>query len=211
MPPTKTCPAWPTSVCDRPCCSTLSSPGGCSAIHESVWRRWSRPSSATPWRKATRQRTGRRVRPEPWIRYAALDVELLIELRDVLHEQLTVAGKLEWADEEFAALTVFNPPEARSEPWRRTSGLHRVRDRRRLAAVRELWLERDQLAHRRDLAPGRVLPDAAIVEAALAMPASPAELATLPVFRGGRSAGRPNGGPERSTGRAAHPTATCPS
>jgi ribonuclease D len=122
--------------------------------------------------------------PEPWIRYAALDVELLIELRDVLHEQLTVAGKLEWADEEFAALTVFNPPEARSEPWRRTSGLHRVRDRRRLAAVRELWLERDQLAHRRDLAPGRVLPDAAIVEAALAMPASPAELATLPVFRG---------------------------
>jgi ribonuclease D len=122
--------------------------------------------------------------PEPWLRYAALDVELLIELREVLGEELRQTGKLAWAEEEFAALTAFSPPEARTDPWRRTSGLHRVRDRRRLAAVRELWLERDQLAHRRDLAPGRVLPDAAIVEAALAMPKSPAELTTLPVFRG---------------------------
>jgi ribonuclease D len=122
--------------------------------------------------------------PEPWLRYAALDVELLIELREVLGDELRQTGKLAWAEEEFAALTAFSPPEARTDPWRRTSGLHRVRDRRRLAAVRELWLERDQLAHRRDLAPGRVLPDAAIVEAALAMPKSPAELTTLPVFRG---------------------------
>jgi ribonuclease D len=122
--------------------------------------------------------------PEPWLRYAALDVELLIELREVLGEELRQTGKLAWAEEEFVALTAFSPPEARTDPWRRTSGLHRVRDRRRLAAVRELWLERDQLAHRRDLAPGRVLPDAAIVEAALAMPKSPAELTTLPVFRG---------------------------
>ena len=122
--------------------------------------------------------------PEPWLRYAALDVELLIELRAVLKEELRQSGKLPWAEEEFAALTTFTVPEARHDPWRRTSGLHRVRDRRRLAAVRELWLERDRLAHRRDLAPGRVLPDAAIVEAALAMPAGPTELTTLPVFRG---------------------------
>jgi ribonuclease D len=122
--------------------------------------------------------------PEPWLRYAALDVELLIELREVLEAELRRSGKLPWAKEEFAALTAFSPPEARSDPWRRTSGLHRVRDRRGLAAVRELWLERDRLAHRRDIAPGRVLPDAAIVEAALAMPTGPAELATLPIFRG---------------------------
>jgi ribonuclease D len=122
--------------------------------------------------------------PEPWLRYAALDVELLIELRASLKAKLAESGKLPWAEEEFAALTAFTPPGARHDPWRRTSGLHRIRDRRRLAAVRELWLERDRLAHRRDLAPGRVLPDAAIVEAALAMPAGPAELTTLPVFRG---------------------------
>jgi ribonuclease D len=122
--------------------------------------------------------------PEPWLRYAALDVELLIELRAALKTELVASGKLPWADEEFAALIEYTPAEVRTDPWRRTSGLHRVRDRRRLAAVRELWLERDRLAHRRDLAPGRVLPDAAIVEAALAMPANPAELTTLPVFRG---------------------------
>jgi ribonuclease D len=122
--------------------------------------------------------------PEPWLRYAALDVELLVELRDALDVQLREAGKLGWAREEFEALARFQVPEPREEPWRRTSGLHRIRDRRRLAAVRELWLERDRVARRRDLSPGRVLPDAAIVEAALAMPKGSIELATLPVFRG---------------------------
>jgi ribonuclease D len=122
--------------------------------------------------------------PEPWLRYAALDVELLVELRDALHRQLRDTGKLGWAREEFEALSTFQPPGPRDEPWRRTSGLHRVRDRRRLAAVRELWLERDRMARHRDLSPSRVLPDAAIVEAAMAMPKGPVELATLPVFRG---------------------------
>ncbi|MGH8777358.1 MAG: ribonuclease D, partial [Jiangellaceae bacterium] len=72
--------------------------------------------------------------PEPWLRYAALDVELLIELRDALEGELRETGKLDWAREEFAALAAALPPEPRSEPWRRTSGLHRVRERRRLAA-----------------------------------------------------------------------------
>ncbi|HEU4542421.1 MAG TPA: ribonuclease D [Jiangellaceae bacterium] len=122
--------------------------------------------------------------PVDWLRYAALDVELLVELRDALAAELRESGKLDWALEEFAALTTAETPEPRADPWRRTSGLHRVRDRRRLAAVRELWLARDKLARRRDLSPRRVLPDAAIIEAALAMPASKAELIALPVFRG---------------------------
>jgi ribonuclease D len=122
--------------------------------------------------------------PEDWLRYAALDVELLVELRDELEAQLREAGKLEWAHEEFAALAVAAAPEPRADPWRRTSGLHRVRDRRRLATVRELWLARDELARRRDISPRRVLPDAAIIEGALAMPASKSDLIALPVFRG---------------------------
>ncbi|HSK26770.1 MAG TPA: HRDC domain-containing protein [Jiangellales bacterium] len=122
--------------------------------------------------------------PEPWLRYAALDVEVLVELRDALHAQLVESGKLEWALEEFAAIADAPPPEPRVEPWRRTSGLHRVRDRRRLAVVRALWEERDARARERDLSPGRVLPDSAVVEAALAGPTSVAELSALPVFRG---------------------------
>ncbi|MFW6091015.1 MAG: HRDC domain-containing protein [Actinomycetota bacterium] len=122
--------------------------------------------------------------PADWLRYAALDVELLVELRDVLEAELRQTGKLEWAREEFDAL--LNAPVAgrRADPWRRTSGLHRIRDRRRLAAVRELWSTRDALASSRDIAPRRVLPDAAIIDAALAMPSTAAELIDLPVFRG---------------------------
>ncbi|MDP9398351.1 MAG: ribonuclease D, partial [Actinomycetota bacterium] len=77
--------------------------------------------------------------PEPWLRYAALDVEVLLELRDALEEQLAEAGKLEWAYEEFAAVLAAPAPAPRAEPWRRTSGLHRVRRPRQLAVVRALW------------------------------------------------------------------------
>jgi len=122
--------------------------------------------------------------PTDWLRYAALDVELLVELRAILADQLDHAGKREWADEEFAAIVAATPSEPRSDPWRRTSGLHRVRDRRQLAAVREMWLERDKLAQARDISPKRLLPDTAIIEAALAGPTSVRELAGLPVFRG---------------------------
>jgi len=50
--------------------------------------------------------------------------------------------------------------------------------------VRALWTARDRLAAERDIAPGRVLPDAAIVDAAVVAPTSPAALAAMPVFRG---------------------------
>ncbi|GAA2742749.1 MULTISPECIES: ribonuclease D [Kitasatospora] len=108
--------------------------------------------------------------PEPWLRYAALDVEVLVELRDELERELDAQGKLGWALEEFAALVDAPRPAPRTDPWRRTSQLHKVRRRRQLAAVRELWLARDRIARERDVSPGRVLPDAAIVNAALAMP-----------------------------------------
>ncbi len=122
--------------------------------------------------------------PEPWLRYAALDVEVLVELRDHIAEDLDRQGKLAWAEEEFAAIVAAPPPLPRSEPWRRTSGLHRVRGRRGLALVRSLWETRDRLAQRRDVAPGRLLPDASIVEAALAAPTSPTALLAVPGFSG---------------------------
>ncbi|HLU97828.1 MAG TPA: HRDC domain-containing protein [Thermobifida alba] len=120
--------------------------------------------------------------PEDWLRYAALDVEVLIELRDALEAELAEAGKLEWAHEEFAAVLAAPPKEPRPDPWRRTSGIHRVRSQRGLGVVRELWLERDRIARERDLSPGRVLQDSAIVEAALAMPRTPQELTAIKAF-----------------------------
>ncbi|MFI5975214.1 ribonuclease D [Streptomyces sp. NPDC051452] len=120
--------------------------------------------------------------PEPWLRYAALDVELLVDLRDALEKELDRQGKLEWARQEFDAIAAAPPAEPRKDPWRRTSGMHKVRRRRQLAVVRELWQTRDQIAQRRDVSPGKVLSDTAIVEAALALPAGVHALAALNGF-----------------------------
>jgi len=120
--------------------------------------------------------------PEPWLHYAALDVEVLIELRDALEAELRATGKLDWAHQEFAAIAAAPTPAPRRDPWRRTSGIHRVRRPRQLAVVRELWLARDRVAQQRDLSPGRVLPDAAIIEAAIQQPASKSRLTGLPAF-----------------------------
>ncbi|MFF7652664.1 HRDC domain-containing protein [Streptomyces sp. NPDC007983] len=120
--------------------------------------------------------------PEPWLHYAALDVELLVDLRDALEEELTRQGKLEWAHQEFAAIAAAPPAPPRKDPWRRTSGMHKVRRRRQMAVVRELWTARDRIAQRRDVSPGKVLGDAAIVEAALALPVNARALSALSGF-----------------------------
>jgi ribonuclease D len=129
--------------------------------------------------------------PQSWLTYAALDVELLVELRDLLAADLERQGKAEWAAEEFAVLvaTGATPHRPRPDPWRRTSGIHRVRGPRALARVRALWQARDTIAARRDTAPGRVLPDAAIIAAAEADPKDERSLVALPGY-GGRSVRR---------------------
>ena len=110
----------------------------------------------------------RRPLPEEWLVYAALDVELLVPLRDLLEQMLVEAGKAEWAAQEFAhTLRTFSGPRIeRAERWRRTAGIHDVHSRRGMAVVRELWMERDELAERLDRAPGRTLADAAITQLA---------------------------------------------
>ncbi|OBH55451.1 ribonuclease D [Mycobacterium sp. E2479] len=127
--------------------------------------------------------------PAEWLNYAALDVELLIELRTAIADVLAAQGKTDWAAQEFDYLRdvgLTDQGAVRRDRWRRTSGIHRVRDQRRLAAVRELWLTRDRIAQRRDIAPRRILPDSAIIDAALANPTTVEELVALPVF-GGRN------------------------
>jgi ribonuclease D len=115
------------------------------------------------------------VRPLPpeMLKYAALDVEVLTELRDALALELAEQGKTEWARQEFAAIAAAPPPAPRADPWRRTSGIHKVRTRRALAVVRELWQTRDEIARDADLSPRRVLSDLAIVDAARAEAAKP--------------------------------------
>jgi ribonuclease D len=116
------------------------------------------------------------------LRYAALDVEILIDLRDALGAQLAQQGKTEWARQEFAAIAEAPPPTPRTDPWRRTSGIHKVRSRRGLAVVRELWETRDVIAREGDLSPRRVLADQAIVEAARTLPPARPQLDAISGF-----------------------------
>ncbi|MCA0146885.1 ribonuclease D [Blastococcus sp. LR1] len=122
--------------------------------------------------------------PEEWLVYAALDVEVLVDLRDALAAILEEQGKTEWARQEFEAILAAGPPAPKLDPWRRASGMHALRSRRQLGMLRAIWEARDMLARKRDIAPGRVLPDAAMVAAVQADPKNEGALLELPVFRG---------------------------
>ena len=104
----------------------------------------------------------RPLRPE-WLDYAALDVAVLIDLRDKVFELLESQGKLDWANEEFGAQLEIQQVKVRNEPWRRTSGMHQIRTRPQMAIIRELWNKRDQIAAEIDLAPGRLLSDSVLI------------------------------------------------
>jgi len=101
----------------------------------------------------------------------------------VLGRELEESGKAEWARQEFEHLLDFEPP-TRLDPWRRTSGIHKAKGRRALAAVRELWLVRDELAESLDTTPGRLIPDSSMIAAANALPTNGKLLLATAGFHG---------------------------
>ena len=121
--------------------------------------------SAADWSK--------RPLPNEWLNYAALDVELLVELRDKVYTLLVDAKKWSWAQEDFAAIISAPAPAPRIDPWRRTSGMHKIKKRLQMAVVRELWQARDEIAQGADVSPSRLLSDAAITELAQNVEKSP--------------------------------------
>ncbi|WP_311477820.1 ribonuclease D [uncultured Gulosibacter sp.] len=125
--------------------------------------------------------------PDKWLVYAALDVELLLDVKDRLTIELRETGKSEWASEEFADILKRELRPKREEPWRRLSGIHTIHRPRQLAVARELWLARDAFACETDTAPSRVVPDRALIEAVKAMPRTKQQLAALPSFTGAKS------------------------
>jgi ribonuclease D len=122
--------------------------------------------------------------PQSWLEYAALDVEYLVDVREALELELVEQGKTLMASEEFAAVLARLPKPARGDPWRRLSGLHTVRGRRNLAIARSLWIAREEYAREQDVAPGRLVPDRALVAAIRAEPATKRDLAAVKEFNG---------------------------
>lgn len=118
--------------------------------------------SAADWSK--------RPLPSGWLTYAALDVEVLVEVRDVLEDRLRDAGKDEWARQEFEYERVRDHGPTRSSSWRGLHGLGGLRTPKQLAAAREMWLRRDEIAGGEDLSPHRVIKDRDIVAAAKEAP-----------------------------------------
>jgi len=108
--------------------------------------------------------------PQEWLNYAALDVELLVELRQKIYELLSSAKKWTWAEAEFASILLAPAPAPRVDPWRRTSGMHKIKKRDQIAVIKNLWHARDEIAQANDISSGKLLNDAAIIEFAIHKP-----------------------------------------
>ena len=108
--------------------------------------------------------------PKEWLNYAALDVELLIELRQKIYELLSASNKWKWAEAEFESILIAPPTPPRIDPWRRTSGMHKIKKRDQLVVIKNLWHARDEIARATDVSSGKLLNDAAIIEFAIHKP-----------------------------------------
>lgn len=108
--------------------------------------------------------------PKEWLNYAALDVELLIELRQKIYELLSASNKWKWAEAEFESILIAPPAPPRIDPWRRTSGMHKIKKRDQLVVIKNLWHARDEIARATDVSSGKLLNDAAIIEFAIHKP-----------------------------------------
>ncbi|MGV8881225.1 MAG: HRDC domain-containing protein [Rhodoglobus sp.] len=122
--------------------------------------------------------------PQSWLVYAALDVELLVDLQEALEAVLERDGKTDIAAQEFESVLGRDFVIVRAEPWRRLGGVHSIRGGRNLAVARELWQSRDAYAREIDTAPGRLVPDSALVAAARVLPETKRDLAALKDFTG---------------------------
>jgi len=150
---------------------------GLGSLTESLMKmRLAKEHSAADW--------STRPLPESWLNYAALDVDVLHELKGAVGDLLSAQQKSQWAKEEFDALLTFRPKPQREDRWRGVTGASKLADRLSLEIVRRLWHARESLAIKLDVAPGRLIPDSAISAAAAAKPKSKSELASLKTFSG---------------------------
>jgi ribonuclease D len=119
------------------------------------------------------------IRPlaEDWLNYAALDVDVLFELWAAVEGVLKERDKLGWALQEFAATLAAQPKPAKLDKWRGMTGLHEVKDPKKLAIARELWSARENLAVKLDVSPGRLIPDSSIVSVTKETPKTKPQLA----------------------------------
>jgi ribonuclease D len=116
--------------------------GLASVVEELLGIKLAKEHSAADW--------STRPLPQSWLTYAALDVQLLVDVRDRLAERLEETGKADLAGQEFDAVLNREAKPAAAEPWRRLSGIHGLRNPRNLAVAKVLPQSRRALADLRE-------------------------------------------------------------
>ncbi|MDO5720095.1 MAG: HRDC domain-containing protein [Actinomycetaceae bacterium] len=129
------------------------------------------------------------VRPLPhsWLRYAALDVELLPELYRALGQALYAAERWDWAVAEFEYIRTRPDKQPDPNRWRTIPGAGKIRKRRHLAILEELWHEREQIAAEKDIAPTRLIRNRTLVSIALDPPRNRRGLLSIQEMRRSRT------------------------
>ena len=113
----------------------------------------------------TRTDWSRRPLSKRQIDYALSDVVHLQKLFNKIHSQLATLGRTDWLNGEMNEWQTALEKTETEPQWRRVSGISSL-NRKALGIVRELWIERDKEAERKNRSPKRVLPDDLIVELA---------------------------------------------
>lgn len=118
--------------------------------------------------------------PADMLAYAAEDTRHLPALRDRLKEALEQAGRLHWAEEEFALREAARWENGADDPDSYLR-LKNTRDLapRQLAALRELYEWREEIARRRDVATFRVVGNEVLIAIARALPRGARQLARV--------------------------------
>ena len=114
--------------------------------------------------------------PDYMLAYAAADVERLLEICDILQDDLSARGRLEWAEEECELLLeradLGRSPDA---AWLKVKEIRRMEGRpRALAQAVAKW--REEYAARQDQPVRHVLSDLGVAVVAQRMPKSVAQL-----------------------------------
>lgn len=124
--------------------------------------------------------------PADWLDYAALDVELLVELSDALSTALAELDRIDWLRQESEAVRLAHAPGTHAaddgEKWRSMRGVGKLKRPEQLVAGRELWLARDRMARERDVSPVSVLPHDVLALIAEKLPRTESELTALKGF-----------------------------
>jgi ribonuclease D len=112
--------------------------------------------------------------------YAAADVLYLISLAETLSTELRKAKRLEWAEEEFDALTLRQWPDREFDElgYLRIKGARKL-DSKSLSVLRELFLMRDARARIMDRPPFKVIGNRTLLELAELRPTKTSDLSKI--------------------------------